>query len=106
MKRCLAIAIGWLGLIGWAPLACEVTVEDDGPGPVVYDSDGDGLSDSEEVNEVGTDPRSFDTDADGLGDGDEWLDIGSDPLDWDTDGDGYGDGDEVAHGEDPLGFGY
>lgn len=24
----------------------------------------------------------------------------------DTDGDGYGDGDEVAHGDDPLGFGY
>jgi len=43
------------------------------------DSDGDGLTDSEEVN-IGTDPNNPDTDGDGISDGDE-VNAGSDPLD-------------------------
>lgn len=89
------------------PLACDVTVHDhhDEPDPW-HDSDRDGLTDHEEVYDIGTDPYDYDTDHDGLGDGAEWDIYRTDPLDWDTDGDGYSDGDEVAHGEDPLHWGY
>ena len=44
-----------------------------------YDSDGDGLTDSEE-NAIGTDPNNPDTDGDGFSDGDE-VNQGTDPLD-------------------------
>ncbi len=43
-----------------------------------------------------------DYDADGLTNGQEMLEVGSDPLDADTDGDGTGDGDEVRLGLDPT----
>ena len=43
------------------------------------DSDGDGLSDSEEAV-LGTDPLNADSDGDGVSDGDE-VDAGTDPLD-------------------------
>ncbi len=57
------------------------------------DSDGDGVSDEDEVAIVGTDPDDADSDDDGLIDGDE-LDFGSNPLLSDSDGDGLADGDE------------
>jgi thiol-disulfide isomerase/thioredoxin len=63
------------------------------------DSDGDGLSNSEE-NKLGTDPDVADTDGDGLLDGEE-VELGIDPTLADTDGDGYNDGDEVNEGSDP-----
>ena len=47
-------------------------------GPV--DTDGDGLSDSDEINVYGTDPNLWDTDADGTDDGTE-VAQGTDPLD-------------------------
>lgn len=43
-----------------------------------------------------------DTDGDGLSDTDEVLIYGTDPFDSDTDDDGYTDGVEVANGWDPL----
>jgi len=46
----------------------------------VKDSDADGLSDDAEINIYHTDPFIFDTDGDGVGDGQEVLD-GTDPLD-------------------------
>ena len=64
------------------------------------DTDGDGLSDAEELAR-GTDPLDPDTDDDGLLDGDE-VARGTDPLDRDTDDDGLSDGEEVAAGTDPL----
>lgn len=78
-----------------------------GDGPV--DSDGDGLTDEEEIL-IGTDPNDKDTDDDGLDDGvevaggdpktyDEGTD--TDPLDGDTDDDGLTDGDEV---DGPAGY--
>jgi hypothetical protein len=69
------------------------------------DSDGDSLSDFDEINVYGTDPNNFDTDSDGLSDGDE-IDVGTDPLDADTDDDGLRDGtDEVDFWRtDPLRF--
>ena len=54
-----------------------------GPG----DTDGDGLTDREEVVVYGTDPRDADTDGDGLADSDD-----DDPLDWDANDDGIPDG--------------
>jgi hypothetical protein len=62
--------------------------------PDTTDSDGDGLTDSEEAT-LGTNPDNPDTDVDGLSDGQEVHDFGSDPLLTDTDRDGLSDGDEV-----------
>ena len=64
------------------------------------DSDGDGLSNLEEIKN-GTDPAKPDSDDDGLDDLKE-KQLGTDPLNPDTDGDGLSDGDEVRLGLDPL----
>jgi parallel beta-helix repeat protein len=66
---------------------------------VTGDSDGDGLSDAEELL-LGTDPYNPDTDGDGLSDYCE-VNIGTDPLLYDSDGDGYPDGYEYYAGTDP-----
>nr|WP_069131084.1 OmpA family protein [Rhodohalobacter halophilus] len=66
-----------------------------GTNPLDPDTDGDGLTDYEEVNTYGTDPLNEDTDGDGLSDGDEVNVYDTDPLNPDTDGDGLTDGEEV-----------
>ncbi|MFA5021703.1 MAG: hypothetical protein WC508_01290 [Patescibacteria group bacterium] len=68
------------------------------------DSDQDGLIDTEE-RMYGTDPNNPDTDGDGLTDRDEVKVFRTDPNNPDTDGDGYKDGDEVKNGYDPKGAG-
>lgn len=70
----------------------------------VVDSDKDGLDDVRE-KELGTDPYNADTDGDGLSDGDEVIIWKTNPLNPDTDGDSYKDGDEVRNGYNPLGPG-
>ncbi len=72
--------------------------------PAALDSDGDGLTDEEEIS-LGTDPHNIDTDGDGLFDREEVKVYGTDPLNPDTDGDGYKDGDEVKNGYNPKGPG-
>lgn len=67
---------------------------------VVTDSDGDGLSDYEELL-LGTNANKADTDGDGLSDFAEVRTHGSNPLTTDTDGDGYSDGIEVARDGNP-----
>ena len=59
------------------------------------DTDGDGLSDGEEVLQWHTDPSSVDTDQDGLSDSDELTLWHTDPTRADTDGDGLTDGREI-----------
>lgn len=83
----------------------------------LFDTDGDGLSDGDEVHYFGTDPLVYqgfgrgpsggdgDIDDDGLNDGDEWFVHGTDATRFDTDGDGESDGDEIhVFGTDPLAF--
>ncbi|MCP5146253.1 MAG: hypothetical protein H6978_15700, partial [Gammaproteobacteria bacterium] len=70
--------------------------------PPATDSDGDGLSDDDEVNVYGTQPGVADSDDDGLSDGAEVLVHGTNPNDADTDDDGLTDGAEVLqYGSDP-----
>jgi hypothetical protein len=81
------------------------------------DTDGDGLSDWDEVNIYGTDPYHKDTDRDGLTDWEEVMVYGTDPLNPDSDCfrlncdspigssphcDGFTDGEEVQWGWDPC----
>jgi cysteine-rich repeat protein len=69
------------------------------------DTDGDGLTDPEELNTWGTDPSLADTDGDGLSDPDELFTHGTDPSLADTDGDDLGDESEVSGGlTDPIVF--
>lgn len=72
--------------------------------PVLVDTDGDGLLDSEETI-LGTNPNNPDTDADGLTDFDEVRVYKTNPLNPDTDGDSYKDGEEVKNGYNPNGPG-
>jgi hypothetical protein len=68
----------------------------------VTDTDGDGLTDVDELCVYGTDPARADTDGDGLSDGAEVTTTLTDPTRGDTDGDGLSDGVEVSIGSDPL----
>ncbi|MCC2606749.1 imelysin family protein [Planctobacterium marinum] len=65
------------------------------------DSDGDGLTDGDEVNLHNTNATVADSDGDGLSDGDEINIYNTDPGNADSDGDGVNDGDEITAGTDP-----
>lgn len=68
------------------------------------DRDHDGL-DEEQERKLGTSDRNVDTDGDGLSDFDEVNVYDSDPTNPDTDGDGFLDGDEVEAEYSPTGPG-
>ncbi len=70
-------------------------------GLMYVDEDGDGL-DREQEAQLGTSDYSWDSDGDGLSDWDEVFVYGTDPADADSDNDGMPDGWEVAHGLNPL----
>ena len=72
-----------------------------GTDPLVADTDGDGISDSAEVNTYGSDPTATDTDADGLPDAQEAA-LGTSLNNPDSDGDGLLDGWEVSNSLNPL----
>jgi hypothetical protein len=76
-----------------------------GVGDGCEDTDGDGLTNLDEIALHGSDPFDSDSDADGLEDGEEVDVYGSDPAESDTDGDGVGDGEEIAlFGTSPVDF--
>ncbi len=68
------------------------------------DTDSDGIIDVDEA-EFGTNTLNWDTDGDGLSDGDEVMVWQTNPQIFDTDGDGYSDGVEVSNGYNPTGPG-
>ena len=79
-----------------------------GTNPQVFDTDGDGSGDGEEVY-LGTNPLAAnaapaqaDSDGDGLFDLDETSVYGTSAYAYDTDGDGIGDGQEVYNGTNPT----
>ncbi len=74
------------------------------PDATPTDTDGDGLTDSEE-QVLGTNAFLSDTDGDGLYDREEVKVYKTNPIVADTDGDGYSDGQEVTNGYNPLGEG-
>jgi len=69
-------------------------------GPQIIDTDGDGLTDEEELT-LGTSINNTDSDQDGLFDYEEVRIYQTDPLNSDTDGDGYSDGIEINSGYNP-----
>ncbi|MBI1296143.1 hypothetical protein GC175_14410 [bacterium] len=73
-----------------------------GTDPNVADSDGDALSDCEEVKIRFTNPMHSDTDGDGLSDFQE-IGLGTDPRNEDTDNDGLNDKAEIEGFTDPHG---
>ena len=74
-----------------------------GSDPALYDTDGDGLNDYNEIFVVGTEFDNNDTDGDGLGDALEVYTYQSNPLVVDSDGDTLIDGIEVyVYGTNPA----
>ena len=85
-----------------------------GTDPENPDTDGDGLTDYEELYITGTDPLKSDTNGNGVNDADDDLDgdglsnkkeisLGTSPISADTDEDGLSDSDEInKHKTDPL----
>jgi len=73
----------------------------DSPENFSLDSDNDGLSNDDEAK-YGTDPNNVDTDGDGVTDRDEINTFRTDPLNADTDGDGFDDGMEIRNGYSPI----
>lgn len=71
------------------------------PESPVQDVDWDGISDEDEAT-LGTDPQRIDTDGDGLSDKQEIDETKTDPTKADTDGDGFSDLTELSNGYDPL----
>lgn len=69
--------------------------------PDEEDTDNDGLSDGEEVNDLNTDPVDNDSDDDTLLDGEEVTNLNTNPLSSDSDGDFYPDQYEIANNTDP-----
>ncbi len=65
------------------------------------DSDLDGVYDFAEAR-YGTNPQNRDSDGDGVSDGEELFRYRSNPLSLDSDLDGVNDGDEVARGANPA----
>jgi plastocyanin len=68
---------------------------------VLPDTDGDGLSNQDEIA-LGTNPNKIDSDKDGLDDWDEVVVRFSDPLDLDSDNDGLTDSEDVDAGASPI----
>ena len=87
--------------------------EEFGADSAVDDTDGDGISDYDEIMILLTDPTKSSTDEDGVSDAEkdadndgisniEELKKGTNPMSKDSDGDGLSDPDEYLYGTDPV----
>ena len=85
---------------GWE-VAYGLNPRDAGDAAAGQDKDGDGVPNLIEFQR-GTRPDLTDTDGDGLSDSEELFVYHTNPLQADTDGDGINDSAEVAAGTDPL----
>ncbi|MFH1286941.1 MAG: hypothetical protein ABII02_04300 [Candidatus Magasanikbacteria bacterium] len=74
------------------------------PAEYEHDKDRDGIEDTKE-EELGTSDLSADTDGDGITDIDEIEKWKTDPTKVDTDGDGFADAIEILSGYNPNGEG-
>jgi hypothetical protein len=120
VARAILVATFLLGFSVVAPsVAAQTDADGDGlfdqdetgvyfTNPQVFDTDGDGIGDGEEVY-LGTNPLAAnaapvqaDSDGDGLFDLDETNVYGTSASAYDTDGDGIGDGEEVYNGTNPT----
>ena len=86
----------WWRLLHWGSALDPASAAD-------ADPDGDGLPNALEFA-LGTSPTNPDTDGDGLTDGEEVLIYGTSPLNPDTDGDGLTDGEEICFFKKGTGF--
>lgn len=74
-----------------------------GTNPIKADTDGDGVTDHDEVFVYETNPTQTDSDGDGVTDGNELFAYDTDPLDSHSDNDSLDDGVEVnQYGSDPT----
>lgn len=73
-----------------------------GTDPSNPDTDGDGITDGDEVHEYYTNPLKVDSDDDGLTDYEELFRYNTNPLDPDTDSDGLYDSVEIEKGTNPA----
>src|SRR3989344_9497197 len=73
-----------------------------GTDPQEKDTDGDGISDTDEITLFKTNPLTVDSDGDGLTDYRESFLYKSNPTKFDTDGDGYHDGLEIKTNHSPT----
>ena len=80
---------------------CDPTADDKDNNSAPPDADADGLTDDEEAD-LRTDPENVDSDGDTISDYDEVDGLGTDPLSVDTDGDSYQDNWEQTEGTDPT----
>ncbi len=87
--------------LGYDPL--RVDTDDNGIIDSQEDPDGDGIINSEEIK-LGTDPALSDTDGDDLSDSDELNIYHTNPVLTDTDSDGANDGWEIKYQFDPLAY--
>ncbi len=98
-------ALACVGMLGCGTVAVDMQMDTNGDGvadlPASQDNDFDGVSNAEEET-LGTDPDVADSDGDGLTDGQEITLHNTDPLDADTDGDGFNDGSEQSNGSSPT----
>ncbi|MCL1920272.1 MAG: OmpA family protein [Kiritimatiellaeota bacterium] len=99
----LALRLPERGAHGDGPALTDDERKRHGTDPFSKDTDGDGLTDYEEINIYGTDPLNPDSDFDGLTDYEEVKIYKTDPLKRDTDGGGVDDWHEIfVDGTDPL----
>ena len=89
--RLLSIIVLILVVMSSIPLpAYDLSSDSSAEAPETIDSDGDGLTDEEEIKN-GTNPEMKDTDEDGISDYDELTIYGTCPWRESTDGDMYDD---------------